>query len=147
MTRKPRPMNHAPVRQSGETHVANFIPTTARRILLVEDHEDSRAAMARLLRMSGHRVTDVADGAGALRIAAAEAFELALIDIRLPDMDGFELLGRLRCFGVRDAIAVTGHGLESEKQRFAAAGFRECVVKPVQIEGLLRVIGAVATGR
>jgi CheY-like chemotaxis protein len=77
----------------------------------------------------------------------AACFELALIDITLPDMDGFELLGRLRVCGVTQAIAVTGHELESEKQRCAAAGFRECVVKPVRIEGLLRVIGAVATGR
>jgi CheY-like chemotaxis protein len=124
-------------------HVANSIAVISRRILLVEDHADSRAAMTRLLRMSGHHVADAADGASALRLAAAETFELALIDITLPDMDGFELLGRLRRHGVRQAIAVTGHALERE--RAWCAGFRECVVKPVQIDGLLRVIGDVGS--
>src|SRR5688500_9944411 len=113
---------------------------TSRRILVVEDHDDSRRAIARLLEMNGHEVRDAGDGVSALELARSEPFELALIDISLPDMDGVELLTRLRRDRAIDAIAVTGHALDTERERCTAAGFRALVIKPIAFAQLLKMI-------
>ena len=112
----------------------------SRRILVVEDHDDSRRAIARLLELNGHEVLDAGDGLSALELAQSQSFELALIDISLPDMDGIELLTRLRRDRPIDAIAVTGHPLDTERARCTQAGFRDLLLKPFTIEGLLKLI-------
>ena len=113
---------------------------TSRRILVVEDHDDSRRAIARLLELNGHEVLDAGDGLSALELAQSESFELALIDISLPDMDGVELLTRLRRDRAIDAIAVTGHPLDTERARCTQAGFRDLLLKPITIDDLLEMI-------
>ena len=112
----------------------------SRRILVVEDHDDSRRAIARLLEMNGHEVLDAGDGLSALELAQSQSFELALIDISLPDMDGVELLTRLRRDRPIDAIAVTGHPLDTERARCTKAGFRDLLLKPFTIADLLKMI-------
>src|SRR4029077_17818680 len=85
------------------------------------------------LESHGHRVASAADAATALAAAAAEAPDVALIDIALPDLDGCELAARLRALGqqaVPHLIAFTGFGTPRDRERARAAGFDEFVLKP-----------------
>lgn len=66
------------------------------RMLLVEDDGDSRRLMGRFLRRSGHAVDEAATGAHALAALADESYDLVLVDVRLPDIDGFEVVRRKR---------------------------------------------------
>src|SRR5205823_4875308 len=65
-----------------------------RRILVVDDHEDAARSIAALLKMAGNEIAIASDGPSALRIAAAQRFDIVLLDIGLPGMDGYELVRR-----------------------------------------------------
>jgi signal transduction histidine kinase len=120
-------------------------PVTAvpRRILVVDDNEDAADLLAEVLETLGHQVRVAHDGPGALVIAPSFAPELALLDIGLPVMDGYELAGKLRDLPVGappHMVAITGYGQEADRQRSRAAGLDEHLVKPVDIERLRRLI-------
>jgi signal transduction histidine kinase len=109
-----------------------------RRLMLVEDQQDSRESLAALLRMEGHEVLAVADGHEALRQFAQFRPYAVLIDIGLPQMDGYELAHRLRALtpeGMR-LLALTGYGQASDKEKSRDAGFVAHLVKPVSFEEL-----------
>ena len=85
----------------------------SRRIVVVEDHADARAALELVLQLEGHRVRGVADGQEAVDVILAEQPDVAFVDIGLPGMDGHEVARRLRAApGGRDLvlIALTGYG-------------------------------------
>ena len=114
------------------------------RILLVEDHEDTRKAMSALLRITGHHVVDAGDGHAALAAAAdgsAGGFDCAVIDLGLPDQDGIKLLGELRSRGIAKAIALTGSTAPDDVAACRAAGFTCHLSKPVTIEELNAALG------
>jgi PAS domain S-box-containing protein len=114
-----------------------------RSILIVEDNEDARQMLRAALIHSGHEVRAACDGKTGLALAAEAHPEVALIDIALPDMDGYEVARRLRALnGNRriDLIAVTGFGQEEDQRRAYAAGFDMHLVKPVTPERLNQVI-------
>jgi PAS domain S-box-containing protein len=116
-----------------------------RRILLVEDNRDAAESLAMLLELHGHRVRTVGDAHAALEAASAEQPDVALVDIGLPGMDGYELARRLRAREdqpVPVLVALTGYGLERDKERAAAAGFDAHLVKPVDLDELRRLLGA-----
>ena len=116
---------------------------SGRRILVVDDNEDAAALLADLLDAQGHTTRVAHDGPAALRAAEAFEPELALLDIGLPVMDGYELAQRLRQRPGADTlqlVAVTGYGQDSDRQRAAEAGFDAHLVKPVNLERLERVI-------
>jgi signal transduction histidine kinase/CheY-like chemotaxis protein len=119
-------------------------PVTATgTILLVEDNEDSRDMMSSLLRLKGFRVLEAANGASGIRLAREEQPTIAIIDIGLPDMDGYDVARRLRgSADTRDIrlVALTGYGQESDRQRALQAGFELHLVKPVDAEMLLSAI-------
>ncbi len=119
-------------------------PTRSRRVLVVDDNADAAHTLAAALELHGH-VTHIGyDAASAL--AAAEVFgpEVALLDLGLPEMDGYELARRLRGHprlgGIR-IVAVTGYGQSTDRERTAAAGFDDHFVKPVDLDALLAAIG------
>jgi CheY-like chemotaxis protein len=106
-------------------------------ILLVEDHPDTAAAMKRLLESLGHRVQCAANAAEAQRAVAARGFDLLVSDIGLPDINGYDLLPKLRALNDIDAaIALTGFGMEDDLTRSAAAGFDFHLTKPVNFQRL-----------
>ena len=112
-------------------------------ILLIEDNEDGREVMAMMLSCHGYQVRHAADGLQGLQAAAEFLPELALVDIGLPGIDGYEVARRLRADPrTRDIklIALTGYGLAEDKRRVLEAGFDLHLVKPVDIDHLLRAI-------
>src|SRR5262245_22324765 len=136
------PVREAPPTVRGRvTSLAATIEAGA-RVVVVEDHADSREMLAQTLTLEGHEVTAVADGAEAVEIAEASAFDIAIVDIGLRGMNGYEVARRLRLrFG--DAIvlvAVTGYGQPEDIAQSRAAGFDAHVTKPVTADELLRVL-------
>jgi CheY-like chemotaxis protein len=88
-------------------------------------------------------VCAVGDAGAALDAANASAPDVALVDIGLPGMDGYELAQRLRALETSAStllVAVTGYGLPKDKERTAAAGFDAHLVKPIELDELQRVL-------
>lgn len=111
----------------------------APHILLLEDSVDSAMALSLLLKRSGFRVTvagTLADAIGAIDQHEHE-FDLALVDLGLPDGSGADLLPALRRRGGTPAIAMTGY---DNPQASRAAGFREHLTKPVQFSDVLALV-------
>ncbi len=114
---------------------------SARRVLVVDDNEDAADLLAETLRGAGHDVIVVHDPLGALDAVAGAQPDVAVLDIGLPVMDGYELATR-----VRDAspncrlIALTGYGQEHDLARSKAAGFAHHMIKPVDIAQLLLIV-------
>ena len=122
-------------------------PTQATRplcILLVEDDEDSLAALTRLLSLSGHRALAASSAAEALRLAASEPCDLVVSDVGLPDRSGIELMRELsRQYGI-PGIAVTGYAESTDLTQCAAAGFTCHIKKPVEFSKLLQAVKEIA---
>ncbi len=117
----------------------------ARKILVVDDNEDAANSLGALLRMFGHEVVVAHDGPDALISAAANPPDTVLLDLGLPKMDGYEVARRLRALphlADTRVIAVTGYGQEDDRRIAREAGFDFHLVKPVEFDELLRVIGA-----
>jgi CheY-like chemotaxis protein len=104
-----------------------------RRILLVEDHDDAREMLRVLLERDGHRVFAAATGDDGVALASASAPDLALIDVGLPGIDGYEVARRIRESGrLRiPLIALTGYGQPDDRRRAEDAGFDFHLVKPI----------------
>jgi signal transduction histidine kinase len=113
-------------------------------ILLIEDNDDGREMMATMLESFGHPVLQARDGLEGVRIAASRRPEVALVDIGLPGIDGYEVARRLRqAPETRDIrlIALTGYGLADDQRRVLEAGFDLHLVKPVELAALLDQLG------
>lgn len=113
-----------------------------RRILVVEDHDDSREMLRALLEAAGHEVREAADGAAAVAAALAWRPDLVLLDVGLPVFDGYEAARRIRAAGGRmRLVALTGYGQREDVARSLEAGFDQHVVKPIgatQLAALVR---------
>src|SRR5207244_9865854 len=125
--------------------VPRAVPRAKRgRVLVVDDNVDAALTLAEAVRLDGHDVRVSHDGDAALKDAAAFAPEVVLLDIGLPGMDGYEVVGRLRRLPQLERtlmVALTGFGQQSDRVRALAAGFDEHLVKPVDLDtvhGLLR---------
>lgn len=119
-----------------------------RRILLVDDNEDAAELLSMLLADAGHTVQIAHDAATALSVAPDMAPDVALLDIGLPVMDGYQLGTELRRrLGAQTPalVALTGYGQDKDRQRTAAAGFAAHLVKPVDPQHLLNVIETLIT--
>lgn len=119
---------------------AGAAPTAGRsangniKVLIVDDFPDAATGIAELLELAGYETRVAYDGAAALKIAAEFRPTVALLDIGLPAMDGYELGRRLRLIPGLERlklVAVTGYGQDKDRQRAKDAGFREHVVKPI----------------
>jgi CheY-like chemotaxis protein len=112
------------------------------RVLVVDDNVDAALILGETLRSLGHVVEVAHDGVQAIDVAAALAPDVAVLDIDLPVMDGYELAARLKAAdpGVR-LIALTGYGQESDRARSQEAGFAEHLVKPIDMSALMAAIG------
>jgi len=115
-----------------------------RRIVLVEDSRDSRDMLRFLLEHGGHEVHEAEDGPHGVETILAVRPDIALVDVGLPGIDGYEVARRVRAqvgAGVR-LVALTGYGLPEDHRRSQEAGFDEHLVKPVDPERLAALIAA-----
>jgi signal transduction histidine kinase len=118
---------------------ANVVPlhgspvTRVRRVLVVDDNEDAAETLAGLMRLVGHSVQVAHDGPSALDLAAQSQFDVILLDIGMPNMNGHEVCRRLRqmpgCQGTK-VVALTGWGTESDREQTRQAGFDGHLTKP-----------------
>ncbi len=114
-----------------------------RRVLLADDNQDSTRTFAMLLTLWGHTVEVAHDGEEALRTAESFKPDVALLDIGMPRMDGYEVARRIRSGpdGNRiKLVAVTGWDREEDRLRAAEAGFDRHLVKPVKPDLLRDVV-------
>ena len=114
-----------------------------RRILIVDDNVDGAELLDEVFRALGHATRLAHDGAAALAVARDFRPHIAFLDIGLPEMDGYQLARRLRTVpGLEEVrlVAVTGFGQEADRDRAREAGFDEHLVKPVEIDGLRRLM-------
>ncbi|WP_394778040.1 ATP-binding protein, partial [Undibacterium sp.] len=121
-------------------------------ILIVDDNEDAARLLNETLTLLRYRTEVAYDGPSAVRVAESFHPDVALLDIGLPGMDGYELASRLREQANEQGngkllrlVAITGYGQEGDRQRSLQAGFDEHIVKPVdpaRLEGLLKKIAA-----
>jgi NO-binding membrane sensor protein with MHYT domain/CheY-like chemotaxis protein len=118
----------------------------ARRVVIVEDSEDARLSLQRILEREGHTVHTAADGPAGFDAIAQLQPDVALIDIGLPGLDGYRIAERLRSKGLRTyLIALTGYGRAEDRTRARESGFDEHLTKPPPMERLLELVaGAVA---
>jgi CheY-like chemotaxis protein/nitrogen-specific signal transduction histidine kinase len=116
---------------------------TPRRILVVDDSTDGREMLSMALRMSGHEVFDAATGHEGIEMARRYTPAIVLVDIDLPDIDGYELARRIRQTsgkGVR-LIALTGYSRPEDRGRAEQAGFDAHAVKPIGPSRLAELLG------
>ena len=116
-------------------------PRSRVRALVVDDLEENRTVLAELLRGIGYEVATAGSGEEALQMAAAEVFDVALIDILMPRVDGIETATRLRGAAMK-LIAVTASAFVHEQERWRAAGFDDVIVKPVLAQRLCLSLAA-----
>ena len=118
-------------------------PASPRRVLVVDDNTDAATMMAALLEAHGHTVWMTHDAESALRMASRVPLDVALLDIGLPGLDGYELARRLRQDGLTRnvrLVAVTGWGQDGDRARAREAGFDAHLTKPAEPELLLSVL-------
>jgi len=136
-----KPTNEAAVTEA-PPEAARVIP---RRVLIAEDHSDSRESLRLLLEASGHRVTVARNGDEAVDLALADPPEIALIDIGLPGLDGYDVAREIRAADSTDAVflvALTGYGQPLDRRRALESGFNEHLVKPLNREKMLRLMAS-----
>ena len=115
-----------------------------RHVLLIEDSEDNREMMRELLEMEGFRVDVAVDGAQGIAQALALRPAIAIVDIGLPEMDGYEVARRVRAAlgnGIT-LVALTGYGQPGDFERATEAGFDVHLTKPVNLADLEQILGA-----
>ena len=143
--RLPAIAGRAPV----EDRIAPAPAGPAEIILVVEDNADARESLCLALELRGHRVLPAADGPAALDVLERERPRVAVLDIGLPGMDGYELARRMRA-ARGDAIvlvALTGYGAARDGDEAVRAGFDRHLIKPVDVEELVRVVAETRRAR
>ncbi|MDB5947531.1 MAG: putative histidine kinase, hybrid, partial [Ramlibacter sp.] len=125
---------HAPVRPADPRETAPAPGSGSRRILVVDDNVDAATTVAELLEMFGNDVTVAHDGASAVDRTVEFRPDVVLLDIGLPDINGYEVARRIRRLeGVRQPllVALTGWGQQADKMLASSAGFDQHWTKPV----------------
>jgi PAS domain S-box-containing protein len=141
----------APQAAASEPHRSSTdLPLRRGRILVVDDNADVLALLVEMLQLRGYEAIPASDPMSALALARAVRPSVAILDIGLPVMDGYELARRLRALdglaGIK-LVAVSGYGLDSDRARSAAAGFDQHLVKPVSMQVMQCVLDAMTDTR
>ena len=133
-------------RAAAETPVPPPVAPVRRCIVVVEDNDDVRESLRLLLELDGHTVSAEPDGKQGLERIFERRPDVALIDIGLPRLDGYEVARRVRASGEAHRVflvALSGYGQPADVARASAAGFDAHLVKPVDLDQLSRVIATI----
>lgn len=139
------PTIEPPAPAPGDSATPDLGPTLTRRILVIEDNDDARETLTVALESLGHDVLSARDGETGLALIREHRPDVALIDIGLPRMTGFEIARQIQAMasnvrGVLRLVALTGYSQEDIRSRAEAAGFDRLLTKPVAIKELARII-------
>jgi CheY-like chemotaxis protein len=118
------------------------------RLLLVEDNEENRDMLSRRLRRKGYEVQIAVDGGDGVERARAEPFDLILMDMSLPVLDGWEATRRLKADPATRAVPVLGlsaHAMSGDREKALKAGCDDYDTKPVDLNRLLTKVEALLT--
>jgi PAS domain S-box-containing protein len=121
------------------------VSPSGQRLLVVDDNKDAATSLAMLLRLQGHEVQVAHDGPTALAMAASYSPKVILLDLGMPEMDGYEVARRLRALpGLETVVlaALTGWGQQEDRRRTADAGFDHHFVKPLDAKVLASLLDA-----
>jgi signal transduction histidine kinase/DNA-binding response OmpR family regulator len=113
-------------------------------IAVIEDNPDIRDTLRELLELRGHEVVEAEDGQRGIELVLARRPDVALVDIGLPGLDGYEVASRVRAASGTRLVALTGYGGAEDRNRAVNAGFDAHLVKPVDLDALSRVLEGVA---
>jgi CheY-like chemotaxis protein len=117
-------------------------------VLLVDDNRINRRLGSLMLKRLGCSVAAVGDGAAAIEQVGLERFDLVLMDLRMPGMDGLDTARYIRAAGATMPIlAVTAGAVDGERSACAAAGMDGLLVKPLRLDALRDVVEEIAAGR
>ncbi len=133
-----------PARDSSEEAPVRPPSHSIATVLVVDDHQDNADLLSELLRSAGYRVTCAHAAREALDLATREPTDAVILDIGLPDIDGYELAARLRAMpsmARARLIALTGYGQANDVARSVAAGIDMHLVKPASREALFEALG------
>lgn len=128
---------------SAARHAPSEDSTARPRVVVVDDNVDAATVLAEVLRRMGYDPSVVHDGRGTLEEAARLRPASMLVDIGLPDLDGYEVARRLRAMPGLESlqiVAVTGYGTGEDRERSHAAGFDAHLVKPVDLDALRELL-------
>jgi two-component system cell cycle response regulator DivK len=121
-----------------------------KKVLIVEDNEDNRELVVKVLRNKGYEMVQAADGEEALEKAVAERPDLILLDISLPKLDGYEVAKRLKSmeeFQEIPIIAFTAHAMKGDREKVIIAGFEGYISKPVNVRELPEQVRSFIRGK
>jgi CheY-like chemotaxis protein len=140
----------APAKVLGAGAARQPLPPRQKRVLVAEDNQVNQRVAARLLENLGHVVHVVGDGRAALRALECERFDLVLMDVQMPDMDGLEATAELRRreqgTGWRaPVIALTAHAMKGDRERCLAAGMDAYLCKPIRSKELFEAVEQATT--
>ncbi len=110
-----------------------------RKILIVEDNQDNRELVIKVLRNKGFETVEAVDGEDAIEKALSEKPDLILLDISLPKLDGYEVAKRLKsmeAFQEIPIVAFTAHAMKGDREKVIVAGFEGYISKPINIREL-----------
>ena len=126
------------VKAGGVATVEDAVPQT--RVLLVEDNPVNQQLVMTVLKQAGYRVDSVADGVEAVQAAQRHPYDLILMDVQLPIMNGIEATRRIRALDNPNAscpiLAVTANAMRGDREEYMAAGMDDYIAKPIDLEEL-----------
>ncbi|GAB4525323.1 MAG: hypothetical protein Tsb0010_09040 [Parvularculaceae bacterium] len=130
---------------SAASHDISTAACQSLRILIVDDHAVNRLLCSQLLEQAGFEWAEAESGAEAVAAAGAERFDVILMDVQMPGMDGVEAARRIIAAGdAPPIVALTANAFEEDRQRYLDAGMSDHVSKPIDFDALLRTITRLA---
>jgi DNA-binding response OmpR family regulator len=116
-------------------------------VLVVDDEAEFIDSLAKLLRRRGFEVEVAADGGGAVRLVRGKPFDVAILDVKMPGLDGFQTLSEIKRISPRtQVVLLTGHLSEADEQDGLESGAFAYLLKPHPISELVAVIESAASG-
>lgn len=136
---------HEPIVAPTQATNGDFPIARSLRLLLVDDHADTRRILSRLLGKCGHDVSTADSGQSALKLMETERFDVLVSDIGLPDSSGYELVREAKRRQPMQGIALSGFGMEEDVRRSLEAGFDYHLTKPVEFQELRTLLQKIAS--